>query len=483
MACRTSDGDQTNHLNKLSPTLLPDAVVKLCHQLKKIGGNAYLVGGAVRDLTIGIPLKDIDIEIYGLDAETLNTHLQQVGRTEHVGKQFGVTKLWLGGHEIDIALPRTEKKTDAGHRGFDVTPDPNISPETASLRRDFTINAMMYDPVEEKLLDFHHGREDLARQALRHVSPAFSEDPLRALRAMQFAARFKLIIDPETAKLCQSLLAEAATLPASRIWCEWQKWANSAYPSYGLRALNESGWITLYPELEALIDCPQDPKWHPEGDVWVHTCQVVDRAAEVTTRHQWNRETRELMLMTALCHDMGKPACTFTDSDGIVRSPGHSIEGKIHTSSFLKRIAAPKRIKQFMLPIVQEHMTHLNGDPTPRAVRHLASRLEPASIKIWEALVEADASGRSPSPASRPAKAWLKQAELMAHEQQKPSPIVTGKLLQQLGVQSGKFMGQVIDSAYQAQLNGEFHDIDSGRKWCQKHLDTTSIIFSESDNL
>jgi len=471
MACRTSDGDHTNNLEKLKPALLPDAAIRLCHHLKSAGGNAYLVGGAVRDLTLGIPLKDIDIEVYGLDAESLNRCLQQIGRTEHVGKQFGVTKFWSEGHEIDIALPRTEKKTESGHRGFDVTPDPDIAPEIASMRRDFTINAMMYDPIESRLLDFHHGRDDLAQRRLRHVSPAFAEDPLRVLRAMQFAARFKLTLDPETAALCRSLMAEAETLPTSRIWCEWQKWAHSSHPSYGLRALRESGWLELYPELEALIDCPQDPTWHPEGDVWGHTCQVVDRAAQITTRYQWSDKVRELMLFAAVCHDLGKPACTFTNEQGIIRSPGHSREGMLHTTTLLKRIGAPKSIEQFTLPLVQEHMTHLHGEPTSKAIRHLASRLEPTNIELWEAMVEADASGRAPSPASRPAEAWLIQAELMEHEQQKPAPIVTGKLLQKMGIKPGKMMGEIIDTAYHAQLDGLFNDIDSATLWCRQYLD------------
>ncbi len=469
MACRTSDDDHINNLEKLNPTLLPDAVIDLCIRLKSFGGNAYLVGGAVRDLTLGIQLKDIDIEVYGLDLELLNNHLKKMGRTEHVGKQFGVTKLWSGGYEIDIALPRTEKKTEAGHRGFDVTPDPDIAPETASLRRDFTINAMMYDPIENRLLDFHNGRDDLARRILRHVSPAFAEDPLRVLRGMQFAARFSLTMNPETAELCRSLLSEAETLPSSRIWCEWQKWACSGHPSYGLKVLEQSGWIKLYPELGALIDCPQDPVWHPEGDVWEHTCQVVDQAARITTRYQWSSKTRELMLFSALCHDLGKPPCTFRDKKGVIRSPGHSKEGMVHTSSLLKRIGAPKKIEQFTLPLVQEHITHLHGEPTPKAIRHLAARLSPASIEVWEALVEADASGRAPSPVSRPAEAWLKQAELMAYKQQKPRPIVTGKLLQELGVHPGIKMGEIIDAAYRAQLDGEFHDIATGTAWYQQY--------------
>ncbi|MDX8403737.1 MAG: HD domain-containing protein [Mariprofundaceae bacterium] len=468
MACRTSSGDQINNPGKLNPAQLPSAAIDLCNSLKKLGGNAYLVGGAVRDLTLGIPLKDIDIEVYGLDAETLSHHLKGIGRTEHVGKQFGVTKLWTDGHEIDIALPRTEKKTDAGHRGFDVVPDPHISPETASLRRDFTINAMMYDPIENRLLDFHQGREDLAEGVLRHVSPAFAEDPLRVLRGMQFAARFKLVMHSETIKLCKTLLSEADTLPSSRIWIEWQKWCHAKYPSYGLKVLEQSGWIKLYPELEAMMDCPQDRNWHPEGDVWVHTLQVVDQAAMLAHQYGWSGDIREHLLLSALCHDLGKSVCTFIDDYGAIRSPGHSHEGTADSARFLKKIAAPKRIHQFILPLVQEHMTHMHGDPTPRAIRHLAKRLEPASIEMWEALVEADASGRAPAPASRPAEVWLREAERLQHQQQKPIPIVTGTMLLDMGISSGPAMGILIRQAYEAQLDGAFHEDESARDWCKK---------------
>ncbi|MES0372054.1 MAG: HD domain-containing protein [Mariprofundaceae bacterium] len=475
MACRTSKGDHINNPEKLNPAQLPAVANELCRSLKKLGGTAYLVGGAVRDLTLGIPLKDIDIEVYGLDEESLNNHLQSLGRTEHVGKQFGVTKLWADGHEIDVALPRTEKKTEAGHRGFDVVADPHISPETASLRRDFTINAMMYDPIENRLLDFHQGKEDLANKTLRHVSPAFAEDPLRVLRGMQFAARFKLVMAPETIELCKTLLGEADTLPSSRIWIEWQKWCHSEHPSYGLKVLRQSGWIKLYPELEAMIDCPQDSAWHPEGDVWVHTLQVVDQAARVAHRYEWHGEMREYLLLTALCHDLGKPACTFTDKDGAIRSPGHSQKGMADSRHFLKKIAAPKRATPFILPIVQEHMTHMHGDPTPRAIRNLAKRLEPASIELWEALIEADASGRAPAAASRPAESWLKQAEALQHHQEKPAPIITGKTLMTLGAPAGPELGKMLNEAYQAQLDGEFDDSEHGIQWCKQHFKSDLI--------
>jgi len=461
MACRTS-----NHgINQPDATLLPATAIEVCNMLNQAGGVAYLVGGCVRDLTLGMIPKDIDIELYGIEAEKLNALLQKQGRVEHVGKQFGVFKFRYHRHEIDIALPRTEIKTEKGHRGFAVTPDPFIKPETASLRRDFTINAMMFDPVNNRFLDFHHGAEDLQNGILRHVSPAFAEDPLRVLRGMQFAARFRLTIDSETAALCRSLLDEADTLPSSRIWIEWQKWCHAPYPSYGLKVLQQSGWIHLYPELESLMECPQDPQWHPEGDVWTHTLQVVDQAAAIADHYDWHEEVREYLLLSALCHDLGKPACTFTDNRGTIRSPGHSHEGKADSTRFLKKIAAPKRTGQFVLPLVQEHMTHMHGEATPRAVRNLAMRLEPASIELWEALVEADASGRAPAAASRPAIAWLNQAVEMHHHREKPAPIISGKTLMAAGVAAGPELGEILRQAYQAQLDGEFHDPVSAEAW------------------
>jgi len=466
MSCRTS----SRQPKSLDATLLPEAASEICAMLKEAGGTAYLVGGCVRDLTLGLSPKDIDIELYGIELERLHTLLKGWGRVEHVGKQFGVFKLWYRKQEIDIALPRTEIKTDKGHRGFDVLPDPFIEPERASLRRDFTINAMMFDPLTGTLLDFHHGEEDLHNGILKHVSPAFAEDPLRVLRGMQFAARFKLKLDAETATLCRSLLSEAETLPISRIWIEWQKWCHAPFPSSGLQVLLESGWINLYPELEAMVECPQDPLWHPEGDVWVHTLQVVDQAAMIAERYHWHGERREQFLLAALCHDLGKPVCTFIADNGTIRSPGHSHEGTADSKRFLKKISAPKRYIQKILPLVQEHMTHMHGDPTPRAVRNLANRLTPAIIEDWEALVEADASGRAPAPASRPAEEWLSLAVELQHHQQKPAPIITGKMLMAMGFEPGKAMGKILRKTYRAQLDGCFTDAESAQRWVKENL-------------
>jgi len=452
---------------------LQPLVLQLCQAIAQQGGKAWLVGGSVRDLCRQQKAKDMDLEVYGLEADCLLQLAQTFGHTEQVGKQFGVIKLWVKKLEIDLALPRTEIKIATGHRGFDIKSNPQLSPETASLRRDFTINAMMFDPLNAELLDFHHGQEDLINSVLRHVSPAFSEDPLRVLRAMQFAARFKLTLAPETAHLCASLVAEVRDLPDSRIWGEWQKWAHAPHPSFGLQALKDSQCLTmLYPELQALSTCPQDPHWHPEGDVWVHTLQVCDQAALIVMRESLNKETHEHLMFAALCHDFGKPITTFTDKQDNIRSPNHSEAGYEPTHSFLSKIAAPKRIAHYVHPLVHDHITHLCGEATSRAVRRLAHRLEPASIELWEMLVEADASGRSPSPACRPALPWLEKAQELSNHTEKTPAIINGHMLMAQGMTSGKNMGICIKAAYEAQLDGAFEDEISAKKWLKNYLKT-----------
>ncbi|RMH61984.1 MAG: HD domain-containing protein [Zetaproteobacteria bacterium] len=447
---------------------LPVPLLTLCRRLRAAGGRPWLVGGSVRDLCLGIVPQDYDLEVFGLSEAQLTRALAAVGRVERCGKSFGVFKCWHRGHAFDVSLPRTERKTGSGHRGFAVQPDPAIDEKTASLRRDFTINAMMLDPTSGRLLDFHDGLRDLREHRLRHVSAAFVEDPLRPLRAMQFAARFQLTLAPDTARLCAEMLSEADSLPVARIWQEWRKWALAPHPSLGLRALRDSAWLQLYPELMALVDCPQDPRWHPEGDVWTHTCQAVDVAARLATEHGIAEETRITLLFAELCHDLGKPQTTYREHDGRIRSPGHAQAAAPLVARLFARIGVPRAFHAPVRALVAEHMCHLHGAPTPRAVRRLAHRLQPASIELWALLVEADASGRHPAPPSNPAAVWLEQAHTLAHARQPPKPIVTGKLLISLGMSPGPAFGRIIHKAYEAQLDGDITDKASARRWLQR---------------
>jgi tRNA nucleotidyltransferase (CCA-adding enzyme) len=437
--------------------------------LVRAGGRPHVVGGAVRDLLRGLPVKDIDIEVYGMPIEQLMHILREFGRVDAVGRSFGVLKLRLpDGTQIDVALPRRESKIGAGHRGFLAAPDPTMTPVEAAARRDFTWNAMALTP-EGELLDFFGGAADLSKNIIRHTTPAFAEDPLRVLRAMQFAARFDMELAPETAALSQQLLPEADTLAAERIWGEWQKWAaKSIRPSAGLRVLRETGWLALYPELVALIDCPQDPHYHPEGDVWVHTLFVCDAAATVAIRADLGEEERAVLLLAALCHDLGKPETTATAADGRIRSFGHAQAGLAPAAALLRRLGTPRAIVDRVLPLVAEHMAHYGMEASPRAVRRLAVRLAPATLAQWGRLVEADASGRPPRPPANPSAPFLALAEQLGAAHGQPAALVQGRHLMERGVAPGPQLGELLKRAYAAQIDGEFATLEEGLDWLDR---------------
>ncbi len=451
---------------------LLETLAPLFDALARAGGRPLLVGGAVRDLLLRLPPTDIDVEVYGVDGQTLIAALAPFGRVDAVGRSFGVLKLRLDGYEVDVTLPVRRHPTGDDELGTLPEYDPSLTPHAALARRDFTINALALTPFGD-LIDYFGGRADLEARVLRHTSDAFGDDPLRVLRAMQFAARFDMRLAPETAVLCRTLLPASSRLPLDRIWREWHKWATlGRHPSAGLRALDESGWLALYPELAALKGCPQHPRYHPEGDVWVHTWHVCDMAASIADRDALDARDRTVLMFAALCHDLGKPSTTVPDNDGIPRSPGHAAAGVPLTQAFLARIGAPHWIERLVTPLVREHLTHLHTPATPRVVRRLAHRLAPATLVQWERLVEADASGRPPMPPERPAAAFLVIAEAEGSASNRPAPLVRGRDLIAAGIAPGPRLGKMLRRAYEAQLDGVFSTREEGVAWVlQTHED------------
>ena len=279
----------------------------IARRVRDEGGRALIVGGWVRDRLLGHESKDIDLEVFGVAAARLEALLASLGRVDTVGESFAVHK--IGG--IDVSLPRTESKTGRGHRGFAVTGDPYLSIAEAARRRDFTINAVLFDPLAGEYVDPHGGRADLERRLLRAVNPAtFGDDSLRVLRAIQFAARFELVIDDATKALCRSIPLD--DLPAERVWGEIEKLLRQAQrPSIGFDLALELGVVDrLFPEMKALVGCEQEPDWHPEGDVWVHTLMVIDESRRLLDDAGWDRPRQVAIMLGAVCHDFGKPATT-----------------------------------------------------------------------------------------------------------------------------------------------------------------------------
>jgi tRNA nucleotidyltransferase (CCA-adding enzyme) len=449
---------------------LPESLDRLLRSVPQLQ-STYLVGGAVRDALFGLPGgKDFDLEVFGIDYDTLSAVLQPFGRVDLVGRSFGVVKLSIDGAVHDFSIPRRDSKTAPGHRGFEVRFDAAITPREASARRDFTINTLMLEPRTGELLDFHGGVRDLESRVLRHTSEAFVEDPLRVLRGMQFAGRFDLTAAPETLELCRRIRGSYAELAQERVREEWFKWAErSARPSAGLRFLEETGWIEHFPEITAIRGVPQDPEWHPEGDVLTHTSHALDALVGLDEWRGADSVTRIVLTLAVLAHDFGKAVCTRTlEREGRQRivSPGHESESARIAESFLNRINAPRQFISRIVPLVANHMAAFQ-ECTERAVRRLARRIQPETIEHLGTVITADASGRPPLPPGVPASViqLVSVARGLAVSDAAPRPILLGRHLLSLGFAPGPEVGHWTELALEAQLDGRFRDLAGAHSW------------------
>jgi tRNA nucleotidyltransferase (CCA-adding enzyme) len=432
--------------------------------------EALFVGGCVRDLIIGVQPKDYDIEVYGLPFDTLMIVLgQHFDDVKAVGESFGVIKV---NNEIDVSVPRRENKVGVGHKGFEVTADPNMTPMEAAARRDFTINSMMMKS-DGTIIDPYGGQDDIQKRVLRATSDAYKEDPLRVLRGMQFAGRFDMQMEWNTALVSQGMATEYDTLAKERVFEEWWKWATkSTKPSRGLDVLLDALWIGHFAEIEKLCYTAQDVIWHPEGNVYFHTGHVCDAAAEIATREGLNEGERAILLFSALCHDFGKPTTTGLNEEGRISAHGHDEAGVEPTRQFLIKIGAPHSLFDMVLPLVQEHMAHTSfkkGEKvSTRVVRRLANRLAPSNVKMWSLLCEADHSGRPPLPKHNPVLHWVEVANSLDLASNKPQPILMGRHLLEIGLTPGPKIGNIVKCAFEAQLDEAFNDVEGALAWCRK---------------
>ena len=445
-----------------------EACAYVFESVREAGGRAYFVGGCVRDNLLGIASKDVDIEVYGIDPSRLENVLSRRFRTEMVGKSFGV---WiLKGYRIDVSMPRRERKMGVGHKGFEIETDPRLSPAEACARRDFTINAILFDPLNGEIIDPYGGRMDLSRGILRHTSERFSEDSLRVLRAMQFAARFNMNVAPETIGICSKIGFE--NLPPERVFEEWKKLILKGREiSRGLNFLKDCGWVKYFPELAACIGCLQDPEWHPEGDVFVHTGYCMDAFA----RERIGDEREDLIVgLAVLCHDFGKPLTTSLGADGKIHSYGHDSMGAGPARSFLWRMTREKSLIEQVVPLVERHMAVLDlwrGNAGDSAIRRLANKV--GRIDRLVRVDSADRNGRPPYEAeASPQGEWLSaRARELSVRDSAPKPIVMGRHLIADGLAPGEKMGKILSAAYEAQLDGKFSDISGGMDFVHKMLE------------
>lgn len=455
--------------------MISTTIENVCDRLREAGGRALLVGGWVRDHLRKVPEEvDYDLEVYGLESERLRTLLAALGNVNAVGQAFTVYKLRLAtpGEEadsivVDVSLPRRESKVGRGHRGFTIVGDPNMSFADAARRRDFTINAIMFDPLTGEYIDPHGGRQDLESGIIRAVDPrTFVDDSLRVLRAMQFAARFEYDIDPATVALCRTV--DLTDLPAERVWAEVEKWLLGATkPSLGWWRARELGIVDqLWPQVKALIDCPQDAEWHPEGDVFIHTGMVLDEARKLID--DLPRPKQIAVMLGALCHDFGKPATTKLE-EGRLRSRGHDEAGRTPTEVFLERLkintldgyhvrdAVLALVAQHLIP-VQFHRAQLKGEgPSDGAFRRLALKVEP---DLLYRVARADCLGRTGTFKPEAEEWFLDRVRDLSIEQRAPAPLLMGRHVLALGVQPGPQVGEITRRVYELQLDGQVTTLD-----------------------
>ena len=449
---------------------LPDILHTIADTLSHKRARAIVVGGSVRDHFLKLPVKDYDIEVYGLGSlAQLQQILSGYGTVHIVGKSFGVLKLTYKGETYDFSFPRRESKNGIGHRGFTVTVDADMTFEEAARRRDFTLNAMGYEIGSGRFLDPFNGKEDIKQKQLRHIdSNSFIEDPLRVYRAVQFAARFDHSLSEETTLLCKKMVSEdmLSELPKERIYTEWQKLLlKSPKPSIGFTYMRQLGIIIrYYPELHALIGTPQSPLWHPEGDVWTHTMMALDAMATLLRSSYTTLDEQEqsLQLWAILCHDLGKPATTAIEPDGRIRSIGHEHAGLAPTRSLLLRLTDETKLVASLLPLVEHHLKpsqfYSNGAKAP-AIRRLATKV---NIETLVRVARADFLGRSTPQAltgDYPAGDWLlAKAEALKVHNTPPKPLIQGRDLVTMGLTPSPRFREILDAIYQKQLEGELKD-------------------------
>jgi tRNA nucleotidyltransferase (CCA-adding enzyme) len=424
------------------------------------GGRALVVGGFVRDRLRHRRSKDLDIEVFGIPQGKLAALLQSLGRVVPAGAAFPVYKLG----DVDVALPRRESKTGRGHKGFTVEGDPSMTFDEAARRRDFTINSIGWDPLTDEYLDPFKGRDDLGDGILRVVDPeTFADDSLRVLRALQFAARFNLRIDPETARICSSIALD--DLPAERIWGEFEKLLLQAErPSIGFALARELGVIRqLLPEMEALYDCPQDPEWHPEGNVWIHTLMVIDKARELNG--DLDRPRLATVMLGAVCHDLGKPMTT-AEIDGRIKSPNHEAMGVEPAMKILDRLNVNSidgfDVRAQVVGLVSEHLRPMafyksRDTVTDGAFRRLAQKVD---LELLVRFARADCTGRTGVFDCSGIEWFFDRARSLGVEHRPPAPILLGRHLIDLGVEPGPRMGEILRAVYELQLDGAVTTLD-----------------------
>lgn len=465
--------------------------------LNESGCKPLIIGGAVRDALLGIQPKDIDIEVYNISYTELENILSQNGHVDLVGKSFGIIKFkhdkdYVDGNNMiyDFSVPRKENKIGIGHKDFKVTFDTTMTIKEAGERRDFTWNALAYDPLENKVYDYFGGLADLKNGIIRHTSDNFKEDSLRILRALQFQSRFNFSIHPDTISEIKNMLAgdDFQSLPKERIFEEFRKWAEKGTAHHLIFPfLRDTGLIEHYPELKALKDCQQDAIYHPEGDVETHTILCLKQMDKILIRENITGEEKLILIMVILLHDVAKPATTkelMKNGRMTITSHGHEALGASMAKDFLARLGFHDDLIKPICNLIADHLAGVaitsidEKKGRMKAVKKLSRRLHPATIQQLTYVMEADHNGRGSDTHTEPTgKAELLSLAKEIDVEKKPYEyILMGRHLIEAGLEPSNTFGVILRKAEEAQLNGEFQDLDGAKQWLkQNHINQSGL--------
>ena len=440
---------------------IPKILEEILKDLQEIGAIPILVGGCVRDYFLNIPIKDYDVEIFGIDCfETIENSLKKFGSVKLVGKSFGVLTLRVDKYDFDFAMPRTEKKIGNSHQDFEVKTNANLSFKEAAIRRDFTINAIGYDFFKKEFLDPFDGIKDLEKKIIKHIdNNTFIEDSLRVYRAVGFASRFDFKIEEKTKELCKQIVSgnELEYLPKERVYEELKKlFLKSFKPSIGFELIREFGILKYFSELEALINCVQDKEYHPEGDVWIHTMMCIDELAKILKEEKIENENRKLFLFYAvLCHDLGKPFCT-KEINGKITSYKHESLGIELTISFLSKLTNEKKFIEIVCSLVKNHLAPFQlylAESSLKAIKKLSLKVNIEDLCL---VCLADCLGRNIADKEKCPKAtsWLlANAKELNIENKAIEPIIQGRDLIALGMKPSKDFKEILAFAFDLQVD------------------------------
>lgn len=450
----------------------------LARDVDGAGGRLMAVGGQVRDRLVPGPAEtknpggrpDWDLTVFGLELPRIlelaeaSGPARVVSRRVTTGRYREESLVHLNLDQALVEISPARRPTDRGTEFC-----PAAAPADDARTRDFTVNAIYFDPLSGAHEDPLGGRADLSARRLRLASPASLEyDPLRMLRAFGLISRLGLSADreltAETGRLKETLLQA----PPDRLWPEWRKWSQSAEPARGLRFLEDSGLLNYWPGLAALPGTPQNQFFHPEGDVWRHTVLVVETISRLDLPPEADRP---VLIMAGLLHDIGKPLVT-VQQNGIWMSRGHAQAGLEPALDFLTSIRAPERIIRPVLRLVDRHMDLAFTEITPRALRRLARRLDPdCNLSEYWALAVGDWNSRGPS--LEPFPLTLGEfLEPLGGQAEMPPPLLLGRdlLANFPQLTPGPELGRLLTEVEEARDEGQLRDKGQALSWVERRL-------------